>query len=83
LQIEDPDLPARRRDLYVAAVLRAIVQGEEEIGAVQTRTDEELYLLQYLVTTAREGHENLLPLRERRLKVNRVPPRDSQKKKPI
>jgi len=63
-----PLLPARTRDVYVAALLAAIAADRDWID-VQARNEEEQLLLEHLLATARQGHQNLLPLSEDRLKV--------------
>jgi len=63
-----PLLPARTRDVYVAALLAAIAADRDWID-VQARNEEEQLLLEHLLATARQGHQNLLPLSEDRLKA--------------
>lgn len=63
-----PGHPSDRRKVFSSSLLAHVCQGREFIE-VSGASEEELDYLQLVLIEAREGHSNLLPLNEQRLKV--------------
>jgi hypothetical protein len=63
-----PDLPNVTANLYVAALVHAIVFDVDELN-LQARNEEEGHMLEFMLHGIRERHHRQMPIFNHRLKV--------------